>query len=523
MTTAALVTTGRDRLHSYAIRLGRAGELLWAATLIGLLGWILVQPWKPVPFPIVDFGGWLAILSSSESAAHGFRALVEEHAREGRLNILSMAYVGVNWALFGDQPLGWQLVRAAILVGVVGAAYALFRALGARRVAAMAGAAFFVVSDAARSVWLWPQAMEHVATALVLIAALFAISYHEASRPWRPAVAIAAALVLAIWVREPMVSAVPFVLLLALCHRGDGRFVMPVVDRRTSWLVSITAVAITLLNAIPILAIRTVELTSGYAARFGPENISVANVENVLAALVLPVTREPLFPANALFLMVIAAAAFGPKEVVRRYRAVLLLAATLPLCAAVIYVMWPSFPGNYALPYVPAIALAFSLALTTLWTGSRIQRGIAVVGTGVVLGYGVLLTVNGRRDYTASRLLDADMAQVVSESSSSQLTAAVDDPRLSGEYGRGLLLYASATRGRAPEQASDVDCASAAQLAAMPPSGVTLIRPPGACANASFPPPSRSLTRTLSIIDWKALRPTDRMAKADFWYASPAQ
>lgn len=519
MTSGAIAQPVDGLVRRDSTRPWRLSEVVLAVVLAGSLGLLLVQPWQPIPFPIFDFGGWLTLLSSSGSAAEGFRALVEEHAREGRVNPLSMAYVALNWALFDARPVGWQVIRAAIMLSVIGTAYVLFRTLGAKRGAALVGAAFFVVSDSARSVWILPQAIEHVATLFVLIASLLAASYHSAQRQRRSAVAIAALLVFAVWVREPMVAAVPFVLLLALSHRGQGRLALPQVERRSVMLVSVVGTAVALLNVIPVIAVRFLERSAGYASRFGPENISFGNIRNVLSALMLPVTREPLFPANALFVFAIAVAAIGTGVAARRYRSMLLLAATLPLCAAAIYVMWPSFPGNYALPYVPAIALAFALALGRLWEASPLRRALAVAAASVVIGYGALLVMNGRREYAASRLLDVDVATFVSAMPSSELVVAVDDPELSGEFGHGLTLYAKATRGHAPLQASDVNCAEAQGLIAELPADIVLLRPPDACRNTSFGTPTTSLTRTALVRDWKTLRPRRWEATAAFWHS----
>lgn len=523
MTSAVIAPRADEFAHWDTARRWRLGEIALAVVLAGSLGLVLVQPWDPIPFPVFDFGGWLTILASSSSAADGFRALVVEHAREGRVNPASMAYIALNWALFDARPVGWQLLRAAIMLAVVGASYVLFRTLGANRGAALVGAAFFVITDSARSVWILPQAIEHVATLLVVLGSLLAAAYRSTARPRRSAIAIAAILVLAIWVREPLIAAVPFVLLLALSHRGDGCLARPAMDRRSFILVSIVGSAVALLNVIPVIAVRFLERTGGYASRFGPESLSLDNVRNVLAALMLPVTREPLFPANALFMVVIAIAAIGAGAVARRYRWMLALAATLPMCAAAIYVMWPSFPGNYALPYVPAIALAFALALTTLWGGSRLRRALAFAATTVVIGYGALLALNGRRQYATARFLDVDMATHVSGMPSSRMIVAVDDPSTSGDFGRGLALYAKAMRGSAPVQSTDVECGAAEHILAQLPPEAVLVRPPHACGNASFGPPTISLTRATTIRDWKTLRSQTWEVTADFWNVAGAR
>jgi hypothetical protein len=519
MTAAAITEPVDDLAARESTRSWDLGELAIVVAIVGCVGFLLVRPWEAVPLPVADFGGWLTIFSAANSPAEGFRALVAEHAREGRVNPLSMAYVVLNWTLFEDHTLGWQMVRAAIMLGVIGTAYGLFRTLGAQRGGALVAAALFVVSDSARSVWLLPQAIEHVAALFVLLASLLAVSYQSTPRPWMRSLTVAALLILAVWVREPMVAAIPFVLLIALCHRGEGRFARPTLQRRSLILISVVAVGVLVMNVIPVIAVRFVELPAAYASRFGAENITPGNVANVFSALLLPVTREPLFPANAMFVLTVVVAAIGSGLSARRYRATLLLAATLPVCAAAIYVMWPSFPGNYALPYLPATALTFGLALTLLWQGSLMRRALAIAAASIVIGYGALLTLNGRREYAASRWLDVDMATFVSSVPASRLMVAVDDPQTSGRIAYGLSLYATATRGQAPQEGSDVSCGEAEGLVGGLPADMVVLRPPHTCRNARLAAPTRKLTRTTTMIDWKTLRPRPWEATADIWQA----
>jgi hypothetical protein len=515
--TGVALSSAEQGISLPAVRRRVSVEAVVAVLIVGVVALVLTRPWEAVPFPIVDFGGWLVLLSSSATPVDAFRALVQEHAREGRVNFLSLAYVVANWEMFGANAAGWQLLRATIMLVNVGLAYALFRTLGARQVAALVGASFFVVTDSARSVWYLPQAMEHIGACLALIAANVAAHYHGATRRGWSVAAIATTLVLAVWVREPMVAVVPFVLLVGLCHRGAGTLRVPRVDRGSVLLVSVIAAAILVFNVIPVVAVRSMARTAAYASRFGLENLSVDNATNVLFALTLPVTRVPLFPANAMFALAILLAAVGALPGTRRYRAMLLAAATLPLCAAMIYVMWPSFPGNYALPYVAGIALAFALAITTLWDGGRLRRGVAVASACAVLGYGALLMWNGRREYAAARFLDGAMARVVADHPEAHLVAAVDDPVLAGEFARGLALYARATSGASPTQADDRPCGDAAKLVAEAHPNTLVVRPPDACAGAAFPPPSVVVRQSTSIVDWKTLRLHHGETSASFW------
>jgi hypothetical protein len=501
-----------------------AAEIATAATFLALVGAVLFRPWDRAPFPVQDFGGLLTMLQSAKNPVDAFATLLAELGSEGRVTPLSMAYVTANWALFGADPLGWQLLRACVMVAVATAGYALLRLVGARRGAAFAGALLFVIADPARTVWQMPQAFEHVASLLTIAAALTTLRYRDSVR-WRTrAVVIAILLVLAIWVREPMIAAVPFIVVLALMYRGPNPPTLPRLDRRALFLAGVLAVAVILLTLVPILVVRSaVQQAGGYASRFGLENVSPANAANVAAALVLPVTREPLFPANILFVVAVAAAAMGTGNDASRYRTLLVIAALLPLAAAAIYVMWPSFPSNYALPYLVAVALVFALALTRLWEGSLVRRALAVATSCVVVGYGALLASNERRQYVAALRLDADMAAAVSEAAhQTRLLAAVDDPVRSGHYAEGLRLYAIATVGSAPDSATDLTCADALQVIRGRAAGVLVVRPPHTCVSWPLEGNARLLQREARIRNWKTLRAERWQVSAVAWSASRA-
>ncbi len=516
---AAPLSTVRSGVDA-SRRILSTAEALVVVSLLGALGMMLYRPWEAIPFPIVDFGGWLSVLTSSGTISDAFRALVVEHAREGRINPLSMAYVALNWAFFGDSTAGWQIFRGVIMLAIAVGAYVLLRLLGAYRGAAVAGACLFLLADSARAVWLMPQAFEHVAASFVVAASLAALSYYRSPAPRARAALIATLCVLAIWVREPMVAAVPFVVLLALSHRGDGKMILPRIDRRAIELVAIVGIAVLILNAVPVFAVRAVAEPGAYASRFGPENVTLANIRNVGFALALPMTRAPWFPANAVFLVAILVAMIGKSERARAYRRLLVVAATLPLGGALLYMMWPGFPGNYGLPYLLGVVIAFTLALTALWQGSGPQRGLAAVIVVVTLTFGVLLAINDRRTYAAARMLDVDMAAAVTAvRGSPHLEVAVDDPARAGAFGRALRAYSRAMLGGREASASDVDCTTAATRTPSPPAGVVVLRPPHGCVGAPIPRPTSVLRRTTTIRDWKTLRSRPWEVTAVLWHS----
>ena len=496
-----------------------AREAFVLAVLLGTIGAVLFRPWERLPFPVHDFGGLLTMLRSTSSGIEAYKVLLIELASEGRVTPLSMAYVTANWALFGTDPLGWQLVRACVMVAVAVAGYLLARALRVRRGAAVIAACLFIVADSARALWQMPQAFEHVAALFTILAALFAVGYQESVRWKARAGIIAAFIVLSIWVREPMIAAVPFILALALMYRGEQPPQRPKLDSRSLLLIGVTAAGVVVLTLVPLFIVRTLfEQPGGYATRFGLGNVTLANGVNVISALVLIVTREAWFPANAIAGIAIGVAALGRGAGASRYRSLIAVAAVLPLSAAVIYVMWPSFPSNYAFPYLVGIALAFGLALTRLWERSLVGRVLAVTASCVVLAYGMLLAMNERQQYAAVRRLDADMAQAVSEGfGNTWLLAAVDDPMHSGHYANGLRLYTLATTGAAPDSAKDVSCDEALRVVHDKTPDVLVIRPTHECASSPLAETATVLRQEARGRDWKTLRPERSHVLAQAW------
>lgn len=488
---------------------------------------VLYKPWVALPFPIRDFGSILDLFQANDSMVGRWSALLDMVVAAGRLTPLSMLPLAALWSAFGDNTVAWQWARFAVMLLVVGSSYALLRRFGASRVGAWVGASLFVIAGSASGGWLLPQVMEPLGILAVLAAAGLALRWRGSSEATLVAFEIALLLAAAILVKEPFVACVPFVILVAL--RGcDGLHVLRLqIPRRALALVSITGGVIFLVNVLPLILVRRVSAASGtYAAAYELQSVDFTRVTNVLRATLLPVTRLVTFPANAAFLGILAAGLLimfrggrkGPEAIP------LLLALTLPLAGALLYLPWPEFPGYYAMPYLLGLALALALAITAVQAfGARVLRLFTAAAAIVLIVLGTVMARNAVESEVAQRIVEATVARSLENASTAdEIVAAVPNPAASGRLGDGLRRYAQATGARSLPLASDSSCAVAFALAERLDDRALVVALPGLCDEwQPNEPPTFWPKRQYQIIDWKTLRINQVAMQARLWAPEP--
>lgn len=488
---------------------------------VAVVAALTYQPWVGVPFPVTDYGNWLAVLHDTGTAGAAFKELVRQHLAEGRLNPLSMAYIASNWALFGNDVVGWQWFRFALMLAVALVAYALMRRLGVQTIAAACGTALFVIADSARAAWITPQVFEPVAALCILSAGIVATRFQESAHPLRRGFALGALIVMGIWVREPIVACVTFVLLVAFMRQPSGEIAWPRVSRRNLQLLAIVGGLVVVFNALPLFAVRQlVEDSGSYASRYSLDALSFAGIRNVTFATYLPVTRVPAFPANALYGLLVAIA-WALAVVSRRSNspsAPFVLAISLPFFGALIYMPWPAFPGYYAFPFLFGVALLLAISIDRLTTDARrAVRGATFAGVAIIVGYGVLLALNDRAYYRAQRLAEmALMRAVANARAAPRLVVPVRDTLRSGHIADGYRLYASALGWPSPREARDVPCD---RVGAELESGAIVLGIPEECEATwqSWPTQAQRVHYEFTARDWKTLRSRRGAVEGRVW------
>jgi hypothetical protein len=483
---------------------------------------LLYRPWQSDPLPLRDFAGTIALLTPTSTVGDAYDALMRSYTGEGRFQPAFMVGFAAQWSAFRANSVGWQIVRFVLMSSVLVLAVVLAVRCGATWAAGAAAMAVWLIVSSSHEAWILLQIAEPFAALFVVLAAILATSWRASSRPVLVATAMAASLLVAVLSKETMIVAVPFVVALALCRDAD-RWAPPEISRRSVVLVAIVAVSIGAFALAPILTTRADAATGSYAGRFDAGSVGFDRLSNAARAVLLPVTRVPWFPANALFGVVLLGGwALLARE--NRQRAAIAAAVLLsfPVAGILLYAAWPGFPGYYAMPFAVSVGTMLALALTAVARRGRLSGSAAYGAVAIVGVYGLVLAWNGVQADRAIRRTDWAAVQMVRGlPPGSRLIVGVPDPAHSGGVGHSLALYAATAggTGTSPMPSEDVECNEVRAPADAPPAAVVVFSNLcGSGVTREHPPAAHAAERYVEI-DWKTFRPRAVENSVSLWMA----
>jgi hypothetical protein len=480
--------------------------------LCGLLLWSLAiqAPWRAVPLPVTDMGVFLKLLQDAPGTVAGASILMDYVAADGRFVPGTMLVVSAKVRALGPDGADWRWASFVLSFALVVAAYGALRRFAVIPVAAFAGAALFIYADHASPAWVFPQVMEPIAALFIIAATAIAARYRTTPSPLRDAILISLCLVAAIWIKEPVIAAAPFVLAVALCWR-DGMWDVRPPRNRVHAILGTATLMILVLNIAPILAVRLTAAEPDYASRYSLSTLSPETASNALRAALLPVTRVPWFPANLAAAAIVTVGVWFAGRTRGWKQATLMMVCPLilPLAIGLIYAPWPAFPGFYALPGTFGLALLLGAAITSVFAGSKpIVKGGVIAAYGLLALLGTMLVSSAVAGYTAERTLEWRVASHLKDASASVLAYGTRFPERSGAYGRSLLMYVGVYHTGLPlRSALDVSCPTAGRLATALPRDTIVIAYRAECPEL-HPLRGTILHELVSTRDWKTLRPT---------------
>jgi hypothetical protein len=286
----------------------------------------------------------------------------------------------VNWMLFGDWTVGWQLLRAAIMLASGGVTYAVLRRFAMTRLASVVGAIFAIAGGAATAAWLRPTG-EPIAYMLVATGAALGVGFQTTPRWGRRVIAIAVVSILALYTKEVVVAAFPFVFAVALASHSARDWRLPRVTRRNVALV-FGAGGVAVLSALPILYVawsvrgRT---SQAYAAMYGLWNVQPLPMLVRFIKIWTPFPfGGPMQSASQLPFGIVVAIAFAAvllgglgvwarRRTERpRFVALVVLSLLVTLGGVAVYAPWGNFEYFYGLPYVFGAILLLAGAISAI-------------------------------------------------------------------------------------------------------------------------------------------------------------
>jgi hypothetical protein len=450
------------------------GVLLFLGAAV--VAFLLYRPDTDAPFEIIDFSETLPFLTEGRDFGERFSGLVGYYLQHGRAAFALSAGLAAKWTLFEWWTPGWQWVRYGVGLGVVIGAWLLLRTLGANRLGASVGASLFLVSETVAPGWLRPSVNEPFGTLLLLTASLLACRYQAVERPKRLALVIAALLASMIIVKETLVAATFFPVVVALCRRPDGVFAAPAFSARNRVLVMSCASAI-MIAAIPVIWALTQSAPGGYARQFGATGSLVSNaVFGVLPAVVpfTPVSQPPGWATTvadiAWLLLLISVLRGARNEGAKAHQRILLGAAlAVPLARLLVYLPWPLQFPYYSIPFLIGVAVIAATGTTKLSVQGGVLRVVAVAAAAVVIVYSASVSFgHASRYFALRRLTDAWVTALYDVSRNRSLTEIIVAVPMAKEQawtglGPTLSRYAAAT-GRPFPAVREVSCGDAGRM-----------------------------------------------------------
>jgi hypothetical protein len=444
--------------------------------ILGALAICFYVPYRARPFDIIDFSDILPLLTGSNSAAGQFARLVRYYGQEqGRFNVLSYAGMVMKWQLFGNDPLAWQLVRAAQLLLAMAGTYLLCRRLAAGAWGATLGAALVLFSFSASHGWVRLTVPEPLGLLCVLGAALLATQVRHARRWNAMAIGSGVLMMLAIFAKEMFVAWAPVVAYLGCFLGEDGRLEAIRRPNARGWWVTLAVGAGAALASIPVLlTIRGVK-AEGYASRFGSGGISMERAADIAQRMLLPWPAGVggggavmILPALCFVVAIAigALAARGDAEWAPHARRATALGIAIPLIGTVLYLPWPVYWPSYGIAFLVGPALLLGIAVTSAERASIrtgwAARAAAFLCIALVIGPSAHLA-----NLMATRQeVDAGLARALlsHRDADSVVVALVVPPRsASGAIGPAMRDYALlVSPGAVLPPAIDAQCADAA-------------------------------------------------------------
>jgi hypothetical protein len=501
------------------------GALLFVAVFWFAVAVVIYEPFSYRPLELLDFSEFLPILREEVTVWSKLSRFIEYYACRGRINVGSYALFILNYSLFSDNPIGWQIMRllqfalASVLLFIV------LRRIGASVLGAGAATVLTVCAQSAAHAWVRPTASEPIGLSVFLGMLLVALNFERDQYFRRRIVLLCVLVILLVAFKEVFVATVPAVLAVALWRNTDGHW-RPLRLRRAHVELLIAVGATLVACAIPILVVAAAAPNDSYSSLYGSgaANLGTATVSYLTALLpfVPFATRSNagLWAANvAIYLLVTLGWHWYHRSLVQRGNATwpLTFLLAMPMLGSLSYLPWPNYQAFYAFLYLltPAAIIALSL------TGYNLRgRRATLVGILLYAAPFIYMATSAHeqvRRSNAELQLSHDLLRNFSNPLESDSVLFARSSGVQREwFGFGATLARQAAAdGRTFPNTIDVTCDSAVVRLNKRIVGTRIVVRQSHCG--SLGQPNASMTRHFRRFDWTSLRVVIDSVRADIF------
>jgi hypothetical protein len=337
-------------------------------------------------------------------SAHGFWNTVVTFARLDRHNGLARyvlyAEQTLTWLIAGENPVGWQWLRALFMLVAAVLIVVAARRAGASPLAAGIAAVLFTIGVPSTEGWLMLMGEPFV---LILLLLFFLAGAGYTTTPaWKSRAVLLAMLAFGVMnSKEVLGVCLPALVLLAVCWVPGRGFRRPAIGRRELWLGALLLGALML--EVWLMRSALHDAPSGaYATRFGRNGLDLDRFSTRFQSMLLP-ARFPsapgstvLYPANLAFLALLLLGLARPAGAARRGESAawwVLGLLSFPTVGALTYAFWPRYSAFYGIPFFAGSIGLLILAATGAERAHRAGRWIVASLGAVMIGYTVIPSV----------------------------------------------------------------------------------------------------------------------------------
>src|ERR1043166_5705048 len=378
----------------------------------------VVRPWVRQAFAVWDYPVVIPILRRAHGVWDGAMAIAAFNRPDGRANHLSYLQFALSFGAVGDNPVGWQIARALLMLAAAVLLVAVARRLGATPLAAALAAMVFCISVPGTEGWLL-LAGGPLGVVLLLLLALAAAGYAR-TPSWRSRAVLIALLAGGVMLaKEVLGLCLPVLVLLAVCWDPEKGLRRPAFGPRERWLALLLLVAL-VLEAWNVRSALHDAVKGSYALQFGRAGALSAGVWTLFQAMLLPTRFSSagigtvLYPANLTFLLLLILGFARPANGTPRPRGWwwwVLGLLSYPAVGALAYAVRHRSSAFYGIPFFLGSAGLLALAASSIERGHPAGRAIVVVLGALTIGYSMLVSVRTIRQKHAT----ADLAFRISQ------------------------------------------------------------------------------------------------------------